>query len=76
MYWSPNDRYLAFIKIDLTKVPKIHFLKYDFTLDSNDQYSIPYPKFSDTLPVLDVYIYNLGTGKTTRVRRPNEYEQL
>ena len=76
LFWSPNDRYLAFIKINLQDLPRNHFLKYDLSADSNDQYSIPYPKFGDTLPLLDVYIYNVQSGKTIRVPRPIEYENL
>jgi len=76
LFWSPTDRYLAFIKINLKNVSTNHFLKYDFSVDSNDQYSIPYPKFGDTLPTLDVYIYSLKSGKITRVSRPIEYQNL
>ncbi|CAF0954267.1 unnamed protein product [Adineta steineri] len=76
LFWSPNDRYLAFIKINLENVSKNHFLRYDFSHNSNDQYSIPYPKFGDTLPLLDVYIYSIKSGKTIRVPRPIEYEKL
>jgi hypothetical protein len=67
---------LAFIKINLKDVSTTHFLKYDFSLDSNDQYSIPYPKFGDTLPLLDVYIYSIKSGKTISVPRPTEYKEL
>ncbi len=76
LFWSPTDRYLAFIKINLQNLSKNHFLKYDLSLNNNDQYSIPYPKFGDTLPLLDVYIYNIKSGKTIRVPRPTEYEKL
>ena len=76
LFWSPNDRYLAFIKINLKNVPTTHFIKYDFSSDQNDQYSIPYPKFGETLPVLDVYIYSIQSGRVIRVPRPVEYEKL
>jgi hypothetical protein len=76
LFWSPNDRYLAFIKINLKNVSTTNFLKYDFSFDDNDQYTIPYPKFGDTLPTLDVYIYSIKSGKTIRVPRPIEYEKL
>jgi hypothetical protein len=76
LFWSPTDRYLAFIKINLQNISQNHYLKYDFSIDSNDQYSIPYPKFGDKLPLLDVYIYNIKSGKTIRVPRPAEYEKL
>ena len=76
LFWSPTDRYLAFIKIDLRNISQNHYLKYEFSPDSNDQYSIPYPKYGDKLPLLDVYIYNIKSGKTIRVPRPSEYEKL
>ena len=76
LFWSPNDHYLAYIKIDLRDVTQANFLKYDLSLDNNDRYSIPYPKFGDALPLLDVYVYNIRSGKTIRVPRPNEYEKL
>ncbi len=57
-------------------MPKNHYLKYDLTLENNDQYSIPYPKYNDPLPLLDVYIYNLKSGKTIQVPQPLEYQKL
>ena len=74
LFWSPTDRYLAYIKTNLTNLPKNNYLKYDLTYD-DEKYSIPYPKYNDTLPLLDVYIYNIQTGKTIRVPRPIEYEK-
>ncbi|UJR28644.1 hypothetical protein I4U23_009876 [Adineta vaga] len=76
LFWSPTDRYLAYIRIDLRNVSKNHFLVYDLSRDNNDQYSIPYPKFSDKLPLLDVYIYNIKSGQNLRVPRPIEYRNL
>ncbi len=75
LFWSPTDRYLAFIKINLTNLSKNHYLKYDLTSENDDKYSIPYPKYNDSLPLIDVYIYNIKTGKTIRVPRPIEYEK-
>ncbi|CAF0987125.1 unnamed protein product [Rotaria sp. Silwood1] len=76
LFWSPNDNYLAFIKINLTKLPKNHYLKYDLTLENDDQYSIPYPKYNDPLPLLDVYIFNIKSRKIISVPRPIEYGKL
>jgi len=76
LFWSPTDRYLAYIKINLTNSPKNHYLKYDLTFSNDEKYSIPYPKYNDSLPVLDVYIYNIKTGRNIRVLQPNEYENL
>ncbi|CAF1087184.1 unnamed protein product [Rotaria sordida] len=76
LFWSPNDHYLAFIKINLTKLPKIHYLKYDLTWENDDQYSIPYPKYGDLLPLLDVCIFDIKSGKVICVPRPIEYGKL
>ncbi|UJR20892.1 hypothetical protein I4U23_024001 [Adineta vaga] len=76
LFWSPTDRYLAFIKINLTSVPKNFYLKYDFTLDNNDLYSIPYPKYNDPMPALDVSIFNTRTKRTIHVPRPIENDKL
>ncbi|CAF1639034.1 unnamed protein product [Adineta ricciae] len=76
LFWSPTDRYLAYVKIDLQNVSKTHFLVYDLSRDINDQYSIPYPKFGDKLPLINVYIYNIKSGKSFRVPRPVEYRNL
>ncbi|CAF2409910.1 unnamed protein product [Rotaria sp. Silwood2] len=76
LFWSPNDNYLAFIKINLAKLPKNHYLKYDLTLENDDQYSVPYPKCNDPLPLLDVYIFNIKSRKIISVPRPIEYGKL
>lgn len=76
LYWSPNNRYLAYIKTNLKNVSLSYFLRYDSTSKDNDLYSIPYPKYGDTLPIFDVYIYNLESGRTQRIPRPAEYERL
>ena len=76
LFWSPTDLYLAYVRIDLQNVSKTHFLVYDLSRDINDQYSIPYPKFGDKLPLTDVYIYNIKSGKSFRVPRPVEYRNL
>ncbi|CAF1283981.1 unnamed protein product [Adineta ricciae] len=72
LFWSPTDRYLAFIKINLTDVPKNYYLKYDFTLEHDDLYSIPYPKYNDPIPALNVFIFNTRTKKTIRVPQSND----
>lgn len=41
--------------------------------NNNDQYSIPYPKYNDPLPILDVFVFNIKSGKVIDVLRPNEY---
>lgn len=76
LFWSPNDQYLAFVKINLKSLPESHFLNYDLTSTNRDQYAIPYPKHGDPLPLLDVYIYNVKTGRVTRIPRPTEFENL
>ena len=62
---------LCFLR-HLFSIAKNNYLKYDSTYENDEKYSIPYPKYNDSLPILDVYIYNIQTGKTIRVPRPIE----
>ncbi|CAF0752680.1 unnamed protein product, partial [Didymodactylos carnosus] len=74
LYWSPSDKYLAFVKLNLTSIPKNNYLNYNSF--NNDKYTIPYPKFGDPLPLIDVYVYDISTDETMKVPRPPEYERL
>ncbi len=64
--WSPDGKYLAYIRFDESKVP-------EYTIDfwNDDAYPEPYtykyPKVGMNNAVVSVYIYNLETKKTKKV---------
>jgi dipeptidyl-peptidase-4 len=66
MWWSPNGTKLAFYRFDESKVP-------DFYLATNltrvqDTLDIEaYPKPGVPNPVVDVFVYDVATKKTTRL---------
>ena len=72
MFWSPNDRYLAFIKINLSEIPLSFYQRYD----EDEPFRFPYAKYRDPLPILDVFVYHLKSGKTLRVPRPTAFEKF
>lgn len=75
LYWSMDDRYLGYLKINLTNLSKNTFLKYDFNEENGERYTIPYPKFNQSIPLISAHIYDTKTRKILRIPRPFEYEK-
>jgi dipeptidyl-peptidase-4 len=67
--WSPKGNYIAFYRFDETKVKEYEFTQFDNTY--NKQYSYKYPKAGDANSQVDIYIYNIATGKKVKA----QYEQ-
>ena len=67
--WSPKGNYIAFYRFDETKVNEYEFTQFDNTY--NKQYSYKYPKAGDANSQVDIYIYNIATGKKVKA----QYEQ-
>lgn len=42
-------------------------------MKNDDKYSIPYPKYNESLPLLSVHIYDLKTGKTIHIPRSTQH---
>ncbi len=63
--WSPDGKYIAFIRFDETDVP-------EFTMDSYtdalypERVSFKYPKVGEKNAVVSLWIYDLKTGKSTQ----------
>jgi dipeptidyl-peptidase-4 len=66
MWWSPDGTKLAYMRFDEDKVPD-----YPLQLEQTKQYSttrtIAYPSPGSTNPVPDLFVYDLASGKTTRI---------
>lgn len=66
MWFSPDSGKLAYYRFDESKVPD-----YILAVDQGKLYSKPYveayPKAGAPNPVVDLYVYDLGTRKSTRV---------
>lgn len=64
--WSPNGAYLAYYKFNET-----HVKEYEFTIfddDYNKQYTYKYPKAGAANSVVDIHIYNVGTGADVKAQ--------
>jgi len=70
MWWSPDNRRLAFYRFDESQVPDFYLqlgqTKIQSTVDVE-----PYPKAGGTNPVVDILIYDLESKNTVRVDARN-----
>lgn len=66
MWWSTNSRKIAFYRFDESQVPDFYLqLKQTQILSTADVE--PYVKAGATNPVVDLFIYDVGSKKTVRV---------
>lgn len=66
MWWSTNSRKIAFYRFDESRVPD-YFLQLKQTQILSTADVEPYVKAGATNPVVDLFIYDVGTKKTARV---------
>ena len=66
MWWSPDSRKLAYYRFDEHEVPD-YFLQLDQTKLQSTIDTEAYPKAGAPNPVVDLFIYDVGTRKGTRV---------
>lgn len=67
--WSPKGNYIAFYRFDESKVKEYEFTKFDNSY--NQQYSYKYPKAGEENSRVEIYTYNVATGKKAKA----QYEQ-
>ncbi|MBA3948844.1 MAG: DPP IV N-terminal domain-containing protein, partial [Acidobacteria bacterium] len=66
MWWSPDSRKLAYYRFDETQVPDYH-LQLDQTKLQSTVDTEAYPKAGAPNPVVELFVYDVATGKTTQV---------
>ena len=64
--WSPKGNYIAFYRFDESKVKEYGFTKFDDTY--NKQYNYKYPKAGEANSTVDIYLYNVATGKKVKAQ--------
>ena len=69
--WSPDGKYLAYVKFDESRVKEYFLIKYAGEAPHYKQYELypglykyKYPKAGEDNSIVSVHIYNLETGKT------------
>jgi dipeptidyl-peptidase-4 len=66
MWWSPDSRRLAFYRFDENQVPDYHLQIKQTLLQSEDD-AEAYPKAGKPNPVVDLFVYDVATRKTTQI---------
>ncbi|HTH03031.1 MAG TPA: DPP IV N-terminal domain-containing protein [Vicinamibacterales bacterium] len=66
MWWSPDSSKIAYYRFDESKVPD-YFLQTDQTKIQSTVDTEAYPKAGAPNPVVDLFVYDLATKKTTRI---------
>ncbi|MBA2303603.1 MAG: DPP IV N-terminal domain-containing protein [Acidobacteria bacterium] len=66
MWWSPDSRKLAYYRFDESKVPDYHLQIDQTKVQSRDDVEA-YPKSGVDNPVVDLFVYDVATKKTTRI---------
>ena len=65
-YWSPDSRKLAYYRFDESDVREYYLLLYDSIYPELVSYK--YPKAGETNSLVDICIYDLNKGTTTRMK--------
>jgi dipeptidyl-peptidase-4 len=66
MWWSPDSRKLAYYRFDESKVPD-YYLQLDQTKLQSRMDIEAYPKAGVDNPVVDLFVYDVATKKTTKI---------
>ncbi len=66
MWWSPDSTKLAYYRFDEQQVPD-YYLQLDQTEVQSKMDVEAYPKAGAPNPVVDLFVYDLATKKTTRI---------
>jgi dipeptidyl-peptidase-4 len=72
-YWSPEGNKLAFYRFDETKVKEYNLTFYGDLYPRNYKYK--YPKAGENNSLVNIFVFNLETGKTTKMDIGPETDQ-
>ncbi|MEO8478083.1 MAG: DPP IV N-terminal domain-containing protein [Gemmatimonadota bacterium] len=70
MWWSPDGTKVAYYRFDESPV-KDYFLQMDQTKLYDDVATEAYPKAGTDNPIVDLYVYDVASAKTTKVEVRN-----
>jgi len=63
---APDSRRIAYLRFDERRVPLFEMMRYDGTLH-NRAYDFKYPKAGDPNSTVTLHVFDLETGRTTRI---------
>ena len=64
-YWSPDSKKIAFMKFDESNVREFQMEEFEGLYP--DWYSFKYPKAGEDNSIVEIYVYDLGSGKTVKM---------
>ena len=64
-YWSPDSKKIAFMKFDESNVREFQMEEFDGLYP--DWYSFKYPKAGEDNSIVEIYVYDLESGKTVKM---------
>jgi len=71
--WSSDGQYIAYYRFDEREVPEYTIQYFNGTYPEN--YTYKYPKVGEKNSVVDIYIYNVSTGRAVHVNTGSEKDQ-
>lgn len=72
--FSPDSRYVAFLRFDESRVPLFEMMRYDGEL-YNRAYRFKYPKAGDDNSIVTLHVYDIATGRTQAVPTGDNTDQ-
>ena len=64
-YWSPDSKKIAFMKFDESNVREFQMEEFEGLYP--DWYSFKYPKAGEDNSIVEIYVYDIATGKTVKM---------
>lgn len=69
-YWSPEGNYIAYYKFDESKVKEYWLNYYGELYPEHEKYK--YPKAGEDNSIVDIYTYDIASGKTIKMEIGND----
>lgn len=64
-YWSPDSKKIAYMKFDESKVREFQMEEFEGLYP--EWYSFKYPKAGEDNSIVEIYVYDLASGKTVKM---------
>ena len=71
-YWSPDSKKIAFMKFDESNVREFQMEEFEGLYP--DWYSFKYPKAGEDNSIVEIYVYDLESGKTVKMDTGKEID--
>ena len=69
-FWSPDSRKIAFMRFDESRVKEFQMEEFEGLYP--DWYSFKYPKAGEDNSIVEIYVYDLESGKTVKMDTGSE----